>query len=74
MKEYDPMQNAQKVSKRTLYELFEPNPSPEGLEVIQRAADQVCEYFAYVHAFVPTVEQPYPLSDDEFFKQKDKDA
>lgn len=74
MKEYDPMQNAQKVSKRTLYELFGPNPSPEVLDIHNKACANVCEYFAYVHAFVPTVEQPYPLSDDEFFKQKDKDA
>lgn len=74
MKEYDPTKNAQKVSKRTLYELFGPNPSPEAQEILKRAGDAVCEYFAYVNAFVPTVEQPYPLSDTEYFKQKEKDS
>ena len=34
----------------------------------------MCEYFAYVNAFIPTVTQPYPLSDTDYFKQKDKDA
>lgn len=60
------------MKKPSLSDLF--YSTPEGLEIIKRAADRVCEYFAYVNAFIPTVEQPYPLSDDEYFKQKDKDA
>lgn len=63
------------MKKPSLSDLFGPNPSPEALESIQRAGDAVCEYFGYVHNFVPTIEQPYPLSDIEYFKmKKDKDA
>lgn len=74
MKEHDPTKFAFKASERKLIELFGPNVTPEVEEIMKRAGDEVCKYFAYVHAFVPTIEQPYPLSDDEFFKQKDKDA
>lgn len=62
------------MKKPSLNDLFGENPSPEALEILQRAGDAVCEYFEYVFKFVPTVEQPYPLSDTEYFKQKEKDA
>ncbi len=74
MKEYDPMKNAQKISERTLYEVFGPNPTVEVIDLNNRACIKSCQYTAYLNSFVPTVEQPYPLSDTEYFKQKEKDA
>ena len=63
------------MKKPSLSDLFGENPSPEAQEIIQRAADKVCEYLGYVNNFVPTVEQPYALSDTEYFKLKEqKDA
>ncbi|UYE98805.1 hypothetical protein XbC2_378 [Xanthomonas phage XbC2] len=71
MKERDPMSYAIKANEKTLFDIFGPNPSPEVQLVTQKALNDVNEYFGYVHSFVPTVEQPYPLSDTEYFKQKD---
>lgn len=74
MKEYDPMKYATKVSERTLYDIFGPNPTIEVIELNSIACIKCCEYFAYVNSFVPTIEQPHPLDDIEYFKLKYKDA
>lgn len=60
------------MKKRTLYDLFGPNPTEETMEIMKQACEQVCEYWSYVHHFVPTIEQPHPMSDDEYFKKQEK--
>lgn len=63
------------MKKPSLSDLFGPNPTPEVMEINHRAAELAAEYLSYaVFTFVPTVEQPYVMSYEEYFKQKEKDA